>query len=584
MAGEKNLAVVVTANLEAMRREMARADAIIATTSSAMQRMSNAYDGAKTIANANAAMLQIQKLGGTTGLTEAEQRKLNAALTEGVAKYQALGKQAPAEMIALRDATAKAIPETNALGTSAGSLTDKLKGAAGALGLAFGASAVIGGIKSLVTNTLDYASTIDDTSKKLGISIEATQRYKFAAEQTGASLENVAKSVLKLSQQLAGGDKGVKEALDAAGLSFDAIRAMKPEQAFDATVAAIQRIPDPMIQARVALELFGKGGAEILPAIREGFAGIAKGADVMKDETIKRLAEAEDAWAKVKNRVVIMSGEMISAIADVFTRRDDRDLESLNPAQYEEFMKRWRSGVGDHIKYLRETVAANNEAAAAAQAGAAVLSGSYMNAMRNLPPLAKATGELTAEQKAAQRESERLAEAFQKQVDVLTGKALAREVSSLAKQYAAAEKDGGVLAYQSGQLSKKLAELRTMGAVLPPVFMAMAASYEDAHRKGLPLVTTLQSIATAMRAVKSQSIGSGGPESFEATSILTSIKKAMGAVHQFTLGEAPKIAATVTSAFASAFSNLGQTIIGAFQGGGNVGKAIGASLLSGLAE
>lgn len=577
MAGEKNLTVVVTASLAQMREELKKADSIIQSTSSALSRMGNSYSGASTIAQANAAMRAVQEAGGVTRLTEAEQRKLNAALTEGVAKYQALGKQAPAEMVALRDATNKAIPATNELGTSAGSLTDKLKGAAGALGLAFGASAVIGGIKSLVTNTLAYASTIDDTSKKLGISVDATQRYKFAAEQTGASLENVSKSVLKLSQNLAGGDKGVKEALAAAGLSFASIRAMKPEEAFDATAAAIAKIPDPMTQARVAMELFGKGGAELLPAIREGFTDIAKGVKTMSDETIARLAKAEDAWAAFANSVVIWSGEILGGwLAAVDT------IGTLTNAQASAYQAIVKSG-GDGAAFLKNIAEENTAASKAALVQMNQYATAADHATAAVASLLNGKKELTAEEIAAAAASRRSADAFQEQVDVLTGKALAREVEALAAQIRATGKDGGVSAHQMELLGKKLSEMRAQGANLPAFMDAMANGFEDAHRKGLPLVTTLQSIAIAMRAVQGQKMGAA-PESFSATPILTSIKQAMGAVPKIMIGDMPKIVEPIKTALGQAFSGLGQTIIGAIQGGGNVGKAIGASLLGGLGE
>jgi hypothetical protein len=99
------LAVRVSANLDAMRAAMKDAQAMVDTTSGAMKAMANAYDGTRTIANANAAMLQVQALGGVTKLTEGEQARLNTTLQAGIDKYAALGQTAPAGMQALADAT-----------------------------------------------------------------------------------------------------------------------------------------------------------------------------------------------------------------------------------------------------------------------------------------------------------------------------------------------------------------------------------------------------------------------------------------------------------------------------------------------
>src|SRR3990167_7659906 len=114
----RNLVLVISANLDQMRGAMKSAEAVIHTTENAMKQMANAYDGTKTIANANAAMIAVDKIGGVTKLTDAEQKRLNATLNEGLAKYQALGQQAPRDMLAMRDATKQAdTSSSNWIGT-----------------------------------------------------------------------------------------------------------------------------------------------------------------------------------------------------------------------------------------------------------------------------------------------------------------------------------------------------------------------------------------------------------------------------------------------------------------------------------
>jgi hypothetical protein len=146
-------------------------------------------------------------------------------------------------------------------------------------------------------------------------------------------------------------------ALDAAGLSFSTIRAMKPEDAFNATVAAVAKIPDPMTQSRVALELFGKAGADLLPAIRNGFDKVAEGAAIMSKDTIKRLDDAKDVWEKFKNNVIIFTGEIIGAIVE-----QGNAFDSLTKAQqqtYRDLLASHQNGA----QYIKETVAANRAAA-----------------------------------------------------------------------------------------------------------------------------------------------------------------------------------------------------------------------------
>src|SRR6185436_7066768 len=128
----------------------------------------------------------------------------------------------------------------------------------------------------------------------------------------GSSLDTVGNAINKMNVNLAEGDKGTVQALKNAGLSFAAIRDMRPEDAFLAITDAIQTIADPMQQAQVATALFGKAGAELLPAIKDGFRGVSDAADKMSNDTISRLDEAGDAWTTFGNQITIVTGGMLA--------------------------------------------------------------------------------------------------------------------------------------------------------------------------------------------------------------------------------------------------------------------------------
>ena len=68
---------------------------------------------------------------------------------------------------------------------------------------------------------------------------------------------------------------------------------MSPEQAFLAITDALEKIDNPMVRARLEMELLGKAGGALGAAISAGFAKMGDAATVMADDTIRRLAEAE---------------------------------------------------------------------------------------------------------------------------------------------------------------------------------------------------------------------------------------------------------------------------------------------------
>src|SRR5262245_55903855 len=63
-----------------------------------LQRIATGFSGANIIREARTVVAAVEAIGGAARLTEAEQRKVNATVTEAIAKYKALGQVAPKTM------------------------------------------------------------------------------------------------------------------------------------------------------------------------------------------------------------------------------------------------------------------------------------------------------------------------------------------------------------------------------------------------------------------------------------------------------------------------------------------------------
>jgi hypothetical protein len=93
----------------------------------ALNRMTNGFTGVKVIQDASLLAKSVEAIGGASRLTEAEQRRVNATVSEALAKYQALGQTAPAHLHQLAQATAQ-VEKSTSLATQA---TDVLKSSFG---------------------------------------------------------------------------------------------------------------------------------------------------------------------------------------------------------------------------------------------------------------------------------------------------------------------------------------------------------------------------------------------------------------------------------------------------------------------
>lgn len=123
----------------------------------------------------------------------------------------------------------------------------------------------------------DAGSALDDMSQRTGASIEALSGLKYAAEQSGTSVESLENGMRKLSVNLSEAVTGSKSAqanFAALGLSWKKLSGMKPDQQFLAVADAVSRVRNPAQRAAAAMSLLGKGGSELLPLMSGGAKGI----------------------------------------------------------------------------------------------------------------------------------------------------------------------------------------------------------------------------------------------------------------------------------------------------------------------
>src|SRR6185436_16653202 len=259
----------------------------------------------KIVQQATLAAEAVEKIGGVSKLTDDELQKLGRTAQEAATKLERMGEEVPPKIRELAAAAKEAEANTSLVGKISDFIGPKLV-----------AAFSVGSITAWIASTVDAASHIEDLSRKLDVSHEAIQRWGFAAELSGASIDDVSASIAFMNKTLAGGSNSTIDALTRAGLSFQQVRDLSPEDAFDVITEAIKNIQDPMEQARVATELFGKGAATILPAIRDGFREVGKEASVMSDDMIASLDEAGDTWTRFKNKFVVASAAIVAAATD----------------------------------------------------------------------------------------------------------------------------------------------------------------------------------------------------------------------------------------------------------------------------
>lgn len=148
-----------------------------------------------------------------------------------------------------------------------------------AWGTAIASAAVVAGtaIYSSATSAAAAADNIDKMSQKIGISREAYQELDFICSQSGMSVDTLQNGVKSLTAAMDGARDGTVsnveqfERLGVAVTNADGSFRSQEEVLFD-TLTALQGVSDQTEKARLATELFGKSGTELMPLLN-GEAG-----------------------------------------------------------------------------------------------------------------------------------------------------------------------------------------------------------------------------------------------------------------------------------------------------------------------
>lgn len=145
-------------NLADFKKEVVDAQSTVVAHTATVDKLTRSLGGQGLLAAANNYTAAVEKMGGVTKLTAGEKERINSLLTKALEKYQALGREGPAAMVALQQATQRAADTTEKLPEKL-SMADR---AAGFLKSTFAqftlASLAASAIQGLVTRLSEFVA------------------------------------------------------------------------------------------------------------------------------------------------------------------------------------------------------------------------------------------------------------------------------------------------------------------------------------------------------------------------------------------------------------------------------------------
>ena len=139
--------------------------------------------------------------------------------------------------------------------------------------IAIGTAAAVGLIAAAVAfdQLVKKAGNFQDIAEKTGDTAENMASLAIAAGIAGASMDQVSSISQKLSKGLAGVDddsKSTGAAIAALGLNLSDFKKLKPADQLEAVGKAMNGFEDSSSKTAIAMALFGKSGAELLPFLK----------------------------------------------------------------------------------------------------------------------------------------------------------------------------------------------------------------------------------------------------------------------------------------------------------------------------
>lgn len=155
-------------------------------------------------------------------------------------------------------------------------VTGKFAALGGSVKMLAGAVGVLG-FAAMVKEVINAGDEMYKLSQKTGVSVEALSTFKAAGKLADVSLEELGKAFVKFDVSMSKATTGSKEAagaFKAIGISVATLKGAKPEEAMLKVADAFSKVPDGADKTRVAVELFGKAGAGMIPLLNQGSQAI----------------------------------------------------------------------------------------------------------------------------------------------------------------------------------------------------------------------------------------------------------------------------------------------------------------------
>jgi len=228
--------------------------------------------------------------------------------------------------------TKRASGEVDKFSKNADRAAVKLKKSFSGMGAAIAGAISVSALAVMTKNSLDAADAIQKVAQSTGFTIAKVQELRFAADQTGVSMQAIDDVMFRFTKRLGlarTGVKGYSKVYQQLGVDITKTK----DQVFNATIDALANMEDQTQATALATRVFGDDAKKILNTFSGGTAGIdafaKKARDlglILSDDLVNGAAKANDQLSIMKQVVNIQFTKVfldlapaIVAVGNAFT-------------------------------------------------------------------------------------------------------------------------------------------------------------------------------------------------------------------------------------------------------------------------
>jgi hypothetical protein len=275
-----------------------------------LNRMVDSFSGRKVIQDATLMVEAIDRIGGTSKLTEAELARVGITANEAANKMRAMGVDVPPGLQRIAD-------ETKHVDTAHNALIGTVKNLAVGFAAMFTARAAI----NFVGSVLEQASALKDLGQQTHISVEEIQLLAGAMSEFGVDADTLARGIFALSRKIAGGDQSIVDALATMGMKLKDVQGLNGQELFLKMENGLAKLQGSL-RDTTASDLFGSRLGMAMAGASEGIEGALeetrKLSNYMSKEAIDALDKYDESIKRMERSFTAIAANLIGPVAEGF--------------------------------------------------------------------------------------------------------------------------------------------------------------------------------------------------------------------------------------------------------------------------